>query len=299
MFRSPPALFNTGAPIYRATALIAIALLLMVLDQRYQATSTIRAAIHQVLYPVQILLSQPKKLFTSIGESIEINSQLKKTIAEQNKTIRDLTLLSNNSEGLESENANLRKLLQLQQQTTYQTVAAEIIYNPVNPSSQKIVINRGKNDGISLGMPVANDAGILGQIVRVFDDASEVALLDERDATIPVMVSRNSQRGVLFGIGRAMPLELRFVSNFGDLDVGDYLTTSGIDGTYPPGFPVAIITKIERSMDNSGAQISCKPLAELDRSKHLMVIIYQDKNSVPKPTIPESIKNKKNFKRVN
>mgnify|MGYP006269977475 CR=1 FL=1 len=161
------------------------------------------------------------------------------------------------------------------------------------------MISRGKKDGVSLGMPVANELGIVGQVVRLYDEVSEVALLEEKDASVPVMVSRNSQRGILFGVGRNTPLELRFISNIGDLDVGDILATSGIDGIYPPGMPVAIITKIERAADNSGAQISCRSLAEINNSKHLMVLLYQPVISMPNPTLPESIKNKKSFKRSN
>lgn len=299
MFRSPPALFNTGAPIYKMLWLIAIAILLMVLDLKYQSTDQIRSVIQHLLHPIQILVSQPGKILSGWSENLVTMSSMKETIAEQKQSIRDLTLLSSTSENLEAENRHLRKLLQLKEQSHHTSIAAEIIYNPINPSSQKVVISRGKKDGILLGMPVANEAGIIGQVVRLYDDVAEVALLEERDATIPVMVSRSGQRGVLFGAGRASPLELRFISNFGDLDVGDYLSTSGIDGVFPPGIPVAIITKIERALDNSGAQISCRPLADLNTSKHLIVLLYRPSNDVPNPIVPESIKNKKNFKRVN
>jgi len=299
LFRSPPALFNTGAPVYKTLWLVAIAILLMVLDLKYQSADQIRSVIQHLLHPVQILVSQPGKIMSSWGDDLMTMRTMKETIAEQKNSIRDLTLLSSTSENLESENKNLRKLLQLKEQSPYTSIAAEIIYNPINPSSQKIVISRGKKDGILLGMPVANEAGIIGQVVRLYDDVAEVAVLEERDATIPVMVSRSGQRGVVFGAGRATPLELRFISNFGDLDVGDYLSTSGIDGVFPPGIPVAIITKIERALDNSGAQISCRPLADLNTSKHLIVLLYRPSNDAPNPIVPESIKNKKNFKRVN
>ncbi len=299
MFRSPPALFNTGAPIYKMLWLVGLATLLMVLDLRYQATDQIRSVIQHVLHPVQVLVNQPGRMLSSLSDDLMMMKTMKQTIIEQKNTIKDLALLSSHSENLESENKNLRKLLRLQEQSPYKTLAAEIIYNPINPSSQKVVISRGKNDGVLLGMPVANDGGIIGQVVRLYDDVAEVALLEERDATVPIMVSRNGQRGVVFGAGRSAPLELRFVSNFSDLDVGDYLSTSGIDGVFPPGIPVAIITKIERAIDNSGAQISCRPLAELNSSKHVMVLLYHPTSDAPNPTVPESIKNKKNFKRAN
>jgi len=299
LFRSPPALFNTGAPVYKMLWLVAISILLMILDLKYQSTDQIRSGIQHLLYPIQILVSQPEKILSSWNESFVTMRSMKETIADQKNSIRDLTLLSSISENLESENKNLRNLLQLQQQSPYSSIAAEVIYNPINPSSQKVVISRGKNDGILLGMPVANEGGIIGQVVRLYDSSAEVAVLEERDATIPVMVTRSGQRGVLFGVGRTSPLELRFISNFGDLDVGDYLSTSGIDGVFPPGIPVAIITKIERALDNSGAQISCRPLADLNTSKHLIVLLYRPSNDAPNPIVPESVKNKKNFKRVN
>jgi rod shape-determining protein MreC len=279
--------------------LVAISILLMILDLKYQSTDQIRSGIQHLLYPIQILVSQPEKILSSWNESFVTMRSMKETIADQKNSIRDLTLLSSISENLESENKNLRNLLQLQQQSPYSSIAAEVIYNPINPSSQKVVISRGKNDGILLGMPVANEGGIIGQVVRLYDSSAEVAVLEERDATIPVMVTRSGQRGVLFGVGRTSPLELRFISNFGDLDVGDYLSTSGIDGVFPPGIPVAIITKIERALDNSGAQISCRPLADLNTSKHLIVLLYRPSNDAPNPIVPESVKNKKNFKRVN
>jgi rod shape-determining protein MreC len=146
-------------------------------------------------------------------------------------------------------------------------------------------------------MPIASDLGIMGQVTRVFPNSSEVSLLEEKDFSIPVLVERNGLRAALFGVGRSEPLELRFINNLADLDIGDYLNTSGIDGTYPPGMPVAIITKIDRSSESSGAIISCRPLASLNHYRQLMVLIYLPNNQAPTPTETETIKNKLKQKR--
>ena len=226
-------------------------------------------------------MSWPGKFVNGISENFVMRNDMQKTIESQAQQILDLSLIANHGENLGAENASLRKLLSLQQQSQFKTLAAEIIFNPTNPLSQKIVINRGTADGIKLGMPVASDAGIMGQVVRVFENSSEVALLEDRDLAIPIQVARNGLRGALFGMGRGEPLELRYITAVGDLDVGDYLTTSGIDGTYPPGFPVALITKIERSLDSSLPAITCRPLADVNRYRHLMVIFYQPSNIAP------------------
>ena len=259
MFQSPPALFNQGAPLLKLSVFVSLCLLLIIADYQFRATEQIRATLQIVLYPIQIALSQPGKLIDTASDNLRSLSTMKAVIEQQTIQIQNLSLLSNHAEHLEIENANLRKLLALQQQVAFKTLATEIIYKPSNWASQKIVINRGLADGVNVGMPVASDTGIIGQIIRVFQYSAEVSLIEERDSAIPVLVSRNGVRGALFGMGRAEPLDLRFINSIGDLDVGDYLTTSGIDGTYPAGFPVAIITKIisriKAAMTNKPAKI--------------------------------------------
>lgn len=284
MLRSPPPLFKQGTPaLVKLGLCIVFSLSLMLVDYRYHATEKFRSITQAILYPFQVVMSLPGRAIDGISKDLETRSSMQEIIEKQSSQIFDLTLLANHAENLAAENASLRKLLTLQQQSKYKTVAAEIIFNPTNPISQKIVINRGNADGVKLGMPVASESGVMGQVVRVFENSSEVALLEDRDLAIPIQVARNGIRGALFGMGRGEPLELRYITSIGDLDVGDTLTTSGIDGTYPPGFPVAIITKIERSVDSSLPAITCKPLAELGRYRHLMVIFYEPTTIAPPP----------------
>lgn len=282
MLRSPPPLFNQGTPALLKLGLCIFAsLALILIDQRFHSTEKFRSVTQAVLYPLQVVMSWPGKALNGITDNFVTRAEMQKTIESQAQQILDLSLIANHGENLNAENASLRKLLSLQQQSQFKTLAAEIIFNPTNPLSQKIVINRGNADGVKLGMPVASDAGIMGQVVRVFENSSEVALLEDKDLAIPIQVARNGLRGALFGMGRGEPLELRYITAIGDLDVGDYLTTSGIDGTYPPGFPVALITKIERSQDSSLPAITCRPLADLNRYRHLMIIFYQPSNIAP------------------
>jgi rod shape-determining protein MreC len=292
LFRSSPTLFNHGAPFLKLSFFLLLGVAIIFADFKLHATEQIRAIGNRVLFPMQTLFSKPGMYLDLSSDYFQTRSSIKKQLEEQSLEVDNLRLMANQAEALESENSHLRKLLALQQKASIKSLTAEIIYNPTTPNSQKLVINRGTIDGVKLGMPISADVGIMGQVVRVFENSSEVALLEDRDFSIPILVERNGLRAVLFGVGRSEPLELRYINNLADLDVGDHLITSGIDGTYPPGIPVAIITKIDRSSDNSGAIIACKPISKLNHYRHLSVLLYQPNNIAPTPTESEVVKNK-------
>ena len=299
MFRSSPALFNQGAPFFKLFFYLLLSIAILFADLKLQATEQIRTIGNNLLFPIQKVLSEPAKLISSSSDYFQTRASMKMQLEEQTLQMDNLKLLANQAEILESENTHLRKLLSLQQKTSPKSIVAEVIFNPVNPSSQKLIINRGLVDGLKSGMPISSDAGIMGQVVRVFENSAEVALLEDRDFAIPVLIERNGLRAALFGVGRAEPLELRYVNNLADLDVGDYLVTSGIDGTYPAGIPVAIISKIDRSSENTGATISCKPLAKLHHYRQVNVLLYQPISSTPTPTESAIEKNRLRQKKGN
>jgi len=292
LLRSPPTLFNQGAPFLKLCFFLLLGSVIIFADYKLHATEKIRLVGNNFLFPFQKLLSQPGKFSDFSLDYFQTRSSLKEQLVEQSSQLNNLRLMANQAEALESENSHLRKLLSLQQKSNVKSLAAEVIFSPLSPSSQKIIINRGSVDGVKSGMPIASDAGIMGQIVRVFENSSEAALLEDRDFSIPVLVERNGLRTVLFGVGRGEPLELRYVNNLADLDVGDHLITSGIDGTYPAGIPVAIISKIDRSSENSGAVIACKPIAQLHHHRHLSILLYEPMTSAPSPTESEVVKNR-------
>ena len=294
MLRSSPALFNQGTPFLKLFFFLLLGTAVIFADYKLHATEKIRLLGNNVLLPMQKLLSQPGILVNQSLDYFQTLSSLRKTTE-----IVNLRLMANQTEALESENVYLRKLLALQQKSSYKSLAAQIIFNPTNPSSQKVIVNRGSIDGVKLGMPVSTPEGILGQVVRVFENSAEVTLLEDKDFSVPVLVERNGLRAILFGTGRSEPLELRFVTNIADLDVGDYLITSGIDGTYPAGIPVAMIAKIDRSSDSSGAIIFCKPLGKIDHYQFLNILLYEPNYATPQPSELEVSKNKSRVKRVN
>ncbi|MFO1266309.1 MAG: rod shape-determining protein MreC [Rubrivivax sp.] len=164
---------------------------------------------------------------------------------------------------LERDNASLRALLDLGPALTTRSLAAEVLYEAADPYSHKWVINRGSRQGVALGSPVINGAGVLGQVTRLYGATAEVTLLTDKDAAIPVLNARTSQRAAAFG--NAGPLmELRFTSANSDVRPGDALVTSGLDGVYPAGLPVATVNTVDRRAEAGFARIMLTPAATPD-----------------------------------
>jgi len=249
-------------------------LTLMVLDYQYRTIDRVRSIASFLLTPVETVMLWPRDLVRGSYDYLTTKGTLEQQNEALEKRVAELTLLANQSELFMAENAQLRKLIGIQEQARFKILISQILYNPPNPLSQKVIIDRGASSNITAGQAVADHQGIVGQVVRVMENKSEVALLDDRDMVIPVQVARNGLRAALYGNGRGRPLELRHMAAVSDLQVGDILMTSGIDGVYPPGFAVATIDKIDRNVDKNFAYVYCSPLGGVNRFRHVMVLFY-------------------------
>ena len=261
----------------------------MLIDYRFKTLNPIRNNVNWILRPLEYIMMAPRNMFEASSEYFTTRGTLDKENQDMKVRQAELSLLANQSEYLLVENQNLRQLMDLQKQVSFKTLPVEILFNPPNPISQRIVINRGSNDGLKLGNPIANDAGILGQVVRIYDNSAEVSLLEDRDFAVPVQVARNGLRAAVFGAGRGNPLELRYLPVASDLEVGDVLITSGIDGVYPPGFAVAVISRIERSADQNSSNVFCVPVAPVNRYRQALALLYDPQwDAKVSKTIPSS-----------
>jgi rod shape-determining protein MreC len=150
---------------------------------------------------------------------------------------------------------------------------AEVLFDVPDPYNQRIVIDRGLLKNVALGSPVIDAGGVVGQVTRVYPLTSEVTLLTDRDQSIPVLNSRTGARNITSGdVLAGLPMiELKFVPASADVQEGDMLTTSGVDGIYPAGLQVARINHIERRSDISFARILATPLAQ-QKGRHLLVL---------------------------
>ena len=273
--RSPPPIFKQGpSALSKLMFFSALSLFLMVADTRFQITQPLRAVLATALYPVQWVASQPVRMvsngseyLTSLGEAQASNESAQKKLTVQ-------SLRAAQVEQLTLENTRLRKLLELREQIKSPVMAAEVLYDAADPYSRKVIIDKGLVQGIEVGSPVVDESGVLGQVTLVHPLVSEVTLVIDRELAIPVLNVRTGARSVAYGepttYGGGM--ELRFMGSNSDVQKGDLLTTSGVDGVYPAGLPVARVDRIERRAESAFARIYLEPQALVGGVQHVMVI---------------------------
>jgi rod shape-determining protein MreC len=282
----PPPFFRQGASAVSQLAVYsAFAIFLMVADARFKMVQPVRATIATVLYPLQLLAMQPVK---TLKVASEYFSSLDSAQAVRNaaQTMRITQSLSVNQAGqLMLENERLRKLLGMRERFETFARPAQVLYDAADPYTRKVVIDRGFMQQAKVGSPVVDETGVIGQVTRVYPLVSEVTLLTDRDLAIPVLNIRTGARGVAYGdaANHANAMELRFMAANADVVEGDMLTTSGVDGVYPAGLPVARIDKIERRVDAAFARVYCTPVAYLTGTSHVLVIDPVTDQMEPRP----------------
>jgi rod shape-determining protein MreC len=273
--RTAPPLFNQGpSALSKLIFFSALALFLMVADARFNIVQPLRAGIGAVLYPIQWLALKPVQLVMGGGRYLEDLQTAQGNEAAARKALALQAERASQADTLAQENARLRSLLELRQTTQTPGRAAEVLYDAADPYTRKLVIDQGLTNGIAAGSPVIDEHGVIGQVTQVQPFSSEITLVIDRDLSIPVQNVRTGARSVAFGDASAHGggLELRFMAANADLQEGDLLTTSGVDGVYPPGLPVAKIDRIERRADSAFARIHCVPLAHVTAARYVLVL---------------------------
>lgn len=286
---SPPPLFKQGASARVKVVFFALfAIVLLVADSHLRSLALIRQVIGTVLYPVQMVALMPRDAAYRVSDYfvsvVTLQSELKNLRLQQ---IRNAQVIQQ-SQQLMAENVQLRKLLAAGERLSVRSVMAEILYDARDVYSRKIVMNRGAQHGVAAGQPVIDDVGVVGQVTRVFPFTSEITLLTDRDQAIPVMVVRNGLRSVAYGRGQSGQLDLRFIAANADIQKGDLLTTSGIDGIYPAGLSVARVMQVESKSNDAFERVTCQPLAGIDRNKQFLILQTQAKEQIYAPPPADS-----------
>jgi len=273
--RSAPPLFNQGpSALSKLIFFSALALFLMVADARFHLTQPLRAGLGAVLYPIQWLALKPVQLLAQGGLYMEDLQVAQRSEAEARRALAAQAERASQADTLAKDNERLRALLDLRQTTETPGRAAEVLYDAADPYTRKVIIDQGLANGVVAGSPVIDAHGVLGQVTQVQPFTSEITLVIDRDLAIPVQNTRTGARSVAFGDASAHGggLELRFMAANADLQEGDLLATSGVDGVYPAGLPVAKIDRIERRADSGFARIYCLPLAQVTAARYVLVL---------------------------
>ncbi|MDP2286608.1 MAG: rod shape-determining protein MreC [Pseudohongiella sp.] len=269
---------------YRLVAFLALALSLMYADNRYEYLDRVRFSVAYLTTPVYWLADIPTRIsfwiddvFVSQRDLIEENTQLRQQLLFAQ---RELQLLA----GLASENSRLRELQEASQAVQGRVMTAEIINVSNDPGSRRVLINRGAHDGVVDGQALLDAHGLMGQVVEVLPFTSWVLLITDSRHGTPVQVNRNGERTIARGSrGDAPGLELEFVPDTADIVVGDLLVSSGLGQRFPKDYPVAEVTSVVHDPGQPFALIRARPLAQMDRTRHVMLVVPDDEAIVGPP----------------
>jgi rod shape-determining protein MreC len=279
----------------RLAFFVSLSLVLLIADLRFHTLEWARLAVATVAWPLQRATWMPIDAAGDLGTYVVRQS----TLLHENEELRRRQLGTANlllrQQHLEQENMRLRALLDMRARLPVEGRIAEILYAARDPFSRRVIIDKGSQQGISAGQAVVDDIGVIGQVARVFPLTAEVLLLTDKDQAIPVAVQRNGLRAVLAGAG---VMELRFLAANAEVLVGDILVTSGLDGVYLPGLPVAKVVKIDRDSSYSFARIACAPLAGVER--HGLALVLGARTALPPQPddAPASVEQSARGKRV-
>ena len=282
----PPPFFHRGpSPLARLAFFGLLSLLLLFADTRFRYLENVRQIVAVALYPLQRAVQLPGEVLAFVGAYF--SSQ--RALAGDNALLRQQRLADapvvQAYPQLAQENTRLRALLSVESRFHGATTAAEVLYSGRDPFTQKIFVDKGEGAGIQLGQAVIDDIGVVGQVTRVFPYMAEVTLVTDKDHAVPVKVERSGVRSVMYGAGTGRLPELRFLSPNAEIQPGDRLVTSGIDGTYPAGLAVAQVASVERETGQMFARVTCKPLAGVDASLHVL-ILRTGAAAMPRPEEP-------------
>lgn len=265
---------SVGAPSHltRLILLSALSVALMILDHRGHHLEKIRAGLNVLAYPIQLIAAAPAYVGGGIADFFTTRGTLRQ---DNEKLLAERQVLNakvQQFDALEEENARLRRMLGSAAQVADKALAAELIEVSSEPFTRKIVVAKGGRDGVYVGQSVIDAHGIMGQVTQVASQVSRVTLITDAGHAIPVLDNRSGLRMLVFGTGDPDTLKVPYLTSASDIKEGDLLVSSGMGGTFPPGYPVAQVSRIVNDPNEAFLAITAKPAAQLNHGKQVMLI---------------------------
>ena len=267
----------------RLVIFLVLSIILMVLDQKQNHLDTVRKAIGAAVYPLQVIVDAPFRMWEWINEATtsrhDLRLELSRLEAERLLTNARLQRMT----ALEAENARLRALLEARAQVRDEVRVAEIMSVDANPYRHNIVLDIGQREGAYDGQAIVDAVGVIGQVIEAGFTTSQAMLISDPSHSLPVEVNRNGLRTIANGTGEFGRLKLPFVTNNADIRPGDLLVTSGLGGAFPAGYPVAVIENVVRIPQEPFADVTARPAASLDQVREVMLIWQAGPPEEPEP----------------
>ena len=286
-------LFRRGPSAEVKLALmVLLALALLVTDANWKTLNPLRQSISIALYPFQRAVMLPRDASFLVHDWYNAAAAIKAENEGLQRQRIELAQVTSNAAQLLAENAQLRRLMGVFDKAVDQpAIVVEVLYEPANAFNRRLVFNKGSRSGIAPGMPVIDEGGVVGQVIRVTPMSSEAAMLTDEVVSIPVQILRNGLRLIAFGSTSPGKVEVRYFSSDADIRPGDMLVTSGVGGVFPPGLAVAKIESVERNASTGFARAEAQPSSHPERYRHFLVLqVPVDGNETPVAPSPSSSK---------
>ncbi|MCY4642742.1 MAG: rod shape-determining protein MreC [Gammaproteobacteria bacterium] len=252
---------------------------MMITDYHYNRLGILRSSISVVLSPIEYLAWLPSKMYIS---GTKVLATQKKLLTENARLHANQALIELQLQKLailEHENTRLRKLLtSTKPLKKEQVLIAELISIDLDPYRQRIVLNKGTMDGVYEGQPLLGAKGIIGQVDKASPFRSIAILISDPNHALLGVIARNGHRSLVVGTGNAEILELQHIVSTTDIRIGDLITTSGLDGRYPPNYPVAKVTSIRDTTGEAFVKVEAKPLIDLNAIQEILLIRADDES---------------------
>ena len=256
----------------RMVIALVLAFALIIADLHYRQLDVVRSSLAVTVYPLHFLAALPARIARDVENQVASNMQLR---AENDRLHRENLTLGARLQrfaALESENERLRNLLGSAFKVGERVLIAELLEVDLDPYRQQVLVDKGALSGVFVGQPVLDANAVMGQVVRANPLTSTVLLITDARHSLPVKINRNGLRSIAIGSGLVDQLNLLHVPKKADVRVGDLLVTSGLGGSYPPGYPVARVTEVRIEPGKRFATVSAEPTARLDRSHEVLLV---------------------------
>ena len=253
----------------------------MTMDHRANYLESIRGGLSVVLYPLQFMVDAPMRASSWAGDTLTSRSALLQEL--EDLRTRQLVYKAELQKliAVETENHRLRELLQSSQRVAQKVLIGEILAADLDPFSRQVVLNKGTDHGVYRGQPILDSDGAMGQVIHVGPISSTAMLLTDANSAIPVQVLRNGLRSIAVGSADQNSLDLPYLANNADVEIGDVLVTSGLGGRFPSGYPVGRVTAVEKDMRQSYAKVVATPTARVDRVREVLLIFSEQDPAPP------------------
>jgi len=285
-FRSTDTSGRTTGLLLRCVLYSLLALALIIVDKRYDHLGKIRRLLSIVAYPVQIAVASPFEGWDWFRESVSSRGALRADKAKLEAELRLAQFRLQRYEALEAESQRLRALRNSTAGITDRFVIGNVMDVDLDAFRERVLVDKGAQDGVFVGQAVLDAGGVFGQVARVGQLTAEVILISDATHAIPVQINRNGLRTIAAGTGDMGRLKLPYLPTSADVVVGDLLVTSGLGGGFPPGYPVGTVAEVKRDPAQSLADVDVKPAAALDRSRELMFVWLKPQAAPPAATPP-------------